>query len=173
MLYIFDLDNTLVVTYETPPLPGVPERLQALVDAGHKLAVATNQAGLAWGVKTHKPKYPDPISLGQRFQEIATRLPTLARVPWFVAVGDTRLLLDEETYAVLARDLTKAAGPLTLYASGDPVWRKPAPGMLLAACAWYGLTPADAVFVGDVDTDAEAAAAAGTDFVLAAEFFAP
>jgi HAD superfamily hydrolase (TIGR01662 family) len=44
--------------------------------------------------------------------------------------------------------------------------RKPAPGMVLAACAELGVDPARCVVVGDVAADTDAAAAAGAVGIL-------
>jgi HAD superfamily hydrolase (TIGR01662 family) len=44
--------------------------------------------------------------------------------------------------------------------------RKPAPGMVLAACAELGVDPARCVVIGDVATDTDAAAAAGAAGIL-------
>ncbi|MFC7614894.1 D-glycero-alpha-D-manno-heptose-1,7-bisphosphate 7-phosphatase [Actinokineospora soli] len=44
--------------------------------------------------------------------------------------------------------------------------RKPAPGLVLAACARLSVDPADAVVIGDIGADVEAAAAAGARAVL-------
>ncbi|MGY1827498.1 HAD-IIIA family hydrolase [Blastococcus sp. SYSU DS0541] len=44
--------------------------------------------------------------------------------------------------------------------------RKPAPGMVLAACAELGVDPARCVVVGDIGADVEAAAAAGARGIL-------
>jgi HAD superfamily hydrolase (TIGR01662 family) len=170
MLYIFDLDGTLVESYGTRPLDGIPEQLARLQEEGHVLAVATNQAGPAWGLATGKAKYPTPESLGDRFRDIAGELPVLADVPWFVAVGDTRLSLDADAYAQLVRVFRDAGKPLDLHISADPAWRKPLPQMLLAACQHYRLPPDQAVFVGDYDTDEQAATAAGIAFVSIEQF---
>jgi phosphoglycolate phosphatase len=50
---------------------------------------------------------------------------------------------------------------------------KPAPDPLLAALAALGGEPADAVYVGDMDPDYEAAAAAGIDYLHAAWGYGP
>lgn len=61
MLYIFDKDNTLIGSYDGRPantiaeqhlLPGVAEKCAELRAQGHKLAVASNQGGVAWGFIT-------------------------------------------------------------------------------------------------------------------------
>jgi histidinol phosphatase-like enzyme len=44
--------------------------------------------------------------------------------------------------------------------------RKPAPGMVLAACAELGVAPARCVVIGDVAADIEAATAAGAVGIL-------
>ncbi|WP_261165090.1 HAD family hydrolase [Microbacterium sp. Marseille-Q6965] len=44
--------------------------------------------------------------------------------------------------------------------------RKPAPGLVLDACARLGVAPAEAVMIGDIGADVEAASAAGARAVL-------
>lgn len=170
MLYIFDLDGTLVETYGIRPLDGIPVRLAKLQAEGHVMAVATNQAGPAWGLATGDGKYPQPRELGERFREIAKVLPQLATIPWFVSVGDPRLSLDTSAYTQLIRAFQAAGEPLDLHLSADPRWRKPGPEMLRAACAYYELPPEQAVFVGDYETDAAAAAAAGVTYISIEQF---
>lgn len=171
MLYIFDLDSTLVEMYGTQPLPEVVGRLASLVDQGARLAVATNQAGPAWRQETYESKYPTAESLGKRFRQVAELIPVLARAPWFVAVGDTRLDLNASDYEAIVASLMAAAGALEIHVSAAPEWRKPEPGMLLAACERHGVSPSEAIFVGDAKTDAEAAHAAGMSYIPADRFF--
>jgi D-glycero-D-manno-heptose 1,7-bisphosphate phosphatase len=49
--------------------------------------------------------------------------------------------------------------------------RKPEPGMLLSIMDYYGVDPADTLFVGDADVDREAAVRAGTSFMWASDLF--
>jgi D-glycero-D-manno-heptose 1,7-bisphosphate phosphatase len=58
MLYLFDLDGTLISSYMEnhdkaydawAVLPGRAERLRELVAAGHEVAIITNQAGVGLG----------------------------------------------------------------------------------------------------------------------------
>jgi D-glycero-D-manno-heptose 1,7-bisphosphate phosphatase len=57
---------------------------------------------------------------------------------------------------LVARDAPERASPR----------RKPAPGMLLEALAWFAVSPEDAVMIGDDLRDLEAAAAAGCRRIL-------
>ncbi|MBN1246269.1 MAG: HAD-IIIA family hydrolase [Anaerolineae bacterium] len=171
MLHIFDLDGTLVEKYGERPLTGVVEKIAELQAQGARIAVATNQAGPAWGAATGELKYPDPRDLGARFVRIAAHLPQLAQVPWFVSVGDDRLSLSRVAYRLLIQELEIGAAGLGLHVSAASSWRKPAPGMLLAACQRFHVGPEMAIFVGDAETDAEAAANAGMAFSTAARFF--
>lgn len=172
-LFIFDLDGTLVNVYGTRPLAGVVERLASLARQGCDLAVATNQAGPAWSIATGDAKYPTGISLARRFQKVAEIFTPLAAAPWFVSVHDARLSLPSEAYQALVSSFLGARGNLDLRVSADPGWRKPDPGMLLAACRHYGITPDRAIFIGDAETDAQAAEAVDMDFMTAALFRDP
>jgi D-glycero-D-manno-heptose 1,7-bisphosphate phosphatase len=49
--------------------------------------------------------------------------------------------------------------------------RKPKPGMLLTLMEHYRLQPEDTVFIGNHETDREAAASAGTAFIWSRDFF--
>lgn len=50
--------------------------------------------------------------------------------------------------------------------------KKPAPAMLLEIAARFGVQPADMFFIGDADSDREAAIRAGCGFAWAGEYFA-
>lgn len=49
--------------------------------------------------------------------------------------------------------------------------RKPEPEMLLAIMRHYAVTPEDTVFVGNEESDREAATRAGTNFIWSRDFF--
>jgi len=57
---------------------------------------------------------------------------------------------------------------VSLHVTARPDWRKPAPGMLLAAAAHFDVGPAALTYVGDMDGDRLAAETAGARFVHAA-----
>lgn len=169
MLYIFDLDGTLAETWEAGLLPGVAERVGELGDDAD-LAVATNQAGVAWNAVEGEP-YPRPAEIGNRLVAVAEALPALKGALWLVSIGDEEVNLRPERWRALAAGVTRAAAPLWVRTSSDPSWRKPRPGMLLEACRTFEVAADEAVFVGDREGDEEAAVAAGIGFVYADRFF--
>jgi HAD superfamily hydrolase (TIGR01662 family) len=171
MLFIFDLDGTLVESFGTQPLPGVSAHLERINNSGHNMAVATNQAGLTWRIWTRAPKFPDVQSMVQRLTQITQNLPMLQHVPWFMSLFDDRVSLSPEQYHHLVLNLETACPTLILQVRAIPEWRKPLPGMLLAAGQYFNLNLDALVFVGDHQTDAEAAEAAGIQFIWAEKFF--
>lgn len=99
----------------------------------------------------------------------AERLPLADRLPLDVPVAVCSLNCETAVRRALARhglaaDVEAVVGRDTVDA------RKPAPEPLEEACRLLGVAPADTVFVGDSDSDAETARRAGTDFVYAADW---
>jgi HAD superfamily hydrolase (TIGR01662 family) len=171
MLYIFDLDGTLVEKYGIKPLPNVQYHLEQLASNDHHLAIATNQAGLAWRILTMSTKFPDVLGLAQRFEQIAQDLPQLQNVPWFISVFDSRVKIHPNQYQEICSELADASPNLLLIVQAVPEWRKPNSGMLLAGAKYYKIHLEDVIFVGDYKTDMEAAEAAGVKFFWAETFF--
>lgn len=99
----------------------------------------------------------------------ATRLPLADRLPLEVPVAVCSLNCE----AAVRRALTGCglAGTVDAVVGRDSVeGRKPAPEPLVAACRGVGVDPAEAVFVGDSESDGEAARRAGVSFVFAADY---
>ncbi len=155
MLYIFDKDGTLVGRAGNRPantpdeqvlLPGVAEKIAELRAQGHKLALASNQGGVAWGFITEDEAW----ALMDDCAEKVGGLDAAAMCPY-----DAR-----------------ARGPKALpeFARDDRC-RKPNPGMLLDLMEQLCASPASTVMVGDRESDRLAAEAAGCEFVGADEFF--
>lgn len=118
-------------------LPGAAEGLRRLHDAGFPLVVVTNQGGMAGGAGTAA----DVEACNDRMRELlrADAGVTLAGVyysPW------------------------RPGGRIKRFAGSHP-WRKPAPGMLLAAAADLDLDLPESWMIGDAPRDTEAAVAAG------------
>lgn len=149
-LYIFDKDKTLVGPLEGPPansieeqqlLPGVAEKCAALRAQGHILAVASNQGGVAWGFLTEDEAYD--------------------------LVEHAADLIGAKAIAMCPHH---PKGRIEQYAIECPR-RKPEPGMLLDLMQRFNFHANQTVYVGDMDTDRQAAEAAGIRFVEASEFF--
>jgi histidinol phosphatase-like enzyme len=171
MLYIFDLDATLVELYGTTPLPNVLGTLHSLTQQHHAIAVATNQAGVAWRKAVRRPPYPKVSEIGPRFHQIVSLLPPLRNAPWFISIYDARVKLTAQDYADLVAEFQEVIHPLNAHISAKSAWRKPNPGMLVEACTYHNITRENATFVGDADTDRDAATNAGMDFVFTERFF--
>ena len=181
-LFLFDVDGTLIrgtrgagglpgVPYDTvDPLPGRRERLQGLHDLGHKLGMVTNQGGVAMGYQTE----------GQvigKMLEVRNRLfPRDCNVYFEVCYTHPKAKIDH--YLSFCAGCGGVLGPriATLETcekcggTGD-AFRKPSPGMLLHAMDKADVSPDQTTFVGDMESDRQAAAAAGIAYWDAEEFF--
>jgi D-glycero-D-manno-heptose 1,7-bisphosphate phosphatase len=163
-LIIFDIDGTLTEIKpevlprkprmvspnnlgEQQPMPGVVEKLAELKKSGVGIALATNRGGVAWGFNT--------LEEAQAFAREAAEL---------CGIPDARIYVCPYH--------AKARGPKAVakYAI-DHECRKPNPGMLLEAMEDADVTPDESVFVGDFETDQQAAENAGVRFYWAEEFF--
>jgi D-glycero-D-manno-heptose 1,7-bisphosphate phosphatase len=125
-------------------LPGVPEGLRALRDAGFRLCIATNQPGPAKGqysleavTRTNQALVAELAKLGVSIAalEVCVHHPTGG------PGGDAKLV-------------------------GPCACRKPAPGMLERAMLRASLDPARTWMVGDSRADLEAGRAAGVRVAL-------
>jgi D-glycero-D-manno-heptose 1,7-bisphosphate phosphatase len=163
-LAIFDIDGTLteikpelkrrkprLVTPnhlgEQQPIPGVIEGLAKIMDAGIDIALATNRGGVAFGYTTM-----------EEAKRLAREAADLCGIP------------DAKIY--ICPYHAKARGPRAdkQFAREDDC-RKPNPGMLIQALADFVVNPEQAFYVGDMETDHQAAKSAGMRFYLADEFF--
>jgi histidinol-phosphate phosphatase family protein len=151
-LLLLDRDGTLNHSLGTRPpnhpaeielLPGVAARLRQYAALGWRLVIVTNQGGVAFGYQTEA-------------EAQATHQALLDALPVDV---DASYLCPHHP-----------EGTIPQYAIPCPN-RKPAPGAILDALARFGARPQDCLFVGDRDTDRQAAAAAGVPFTWARNFF--
>ncbi len=103
-----------------------------------------------------------PLAGGTVYPGIAELLAALSRHLPLVAVTNKP--------TPLARAVLDAAGLLpylqAVHGADEPALRKPAPAMLLAACARLGLEPHELLMVGDAEPDMRSAHAAGCRAVL-------
>ena len=163
-LAIFDIDGTLTeikpeALARNPKLvtpnklgeqqakPGIKEKLMGLSLVGIKIALATNRGGVAWGFTT--------LEEAEAIAREAAELCVIPDVPVYIC-----------PYHVKARG-SKVVAEYAI----DHECRKPRPGMLLEAMKDAGVSPGETIFVGDYETDEQAAENAGVRFYWAEEFF--
>jgi D-glycero-D-manno-heptose 1,7-bisphosphate phosphatase len=149
---IFDADGTLRYTtvpgqpapkaaHEWRLMPGVRERL----------------SNLDWGAGGHRlgiASNQDGVALGELTLELAERL------------------LRDAVEAAIGFVPADAAIELCACALEPPcACHKPAPGMLLRILRRFAAAPDEALYVGDLDIDEQAARRAGVAFQWARDFF--
>lgn len=152
-LIIFDTDSTLVTTKSGATfrkaaddwqwLPGRIEKLRELKAQGVRLAVATNQGGVAFG-------YLKQEDILQALMEMTEE----GGIPYaglYVCYNMPNAKLEQYRY--------------------EDDRRKPGPGMLLEAMQDFEATAEQTLMVGDRDEDRDAAQAAGCSFQWSHEFF--
>lgn len=119
----------------------VAAKCQELRDAGHTLALASNQGGVAFGIFS-----ADEAEL---------------------LVSSAAEYIGAAAYRVCFYHPKGHVAPW----NSEHRNRKPAPGMLVELMQSLGFSPQQTVMVGDWASDKEAAEAAGCAFVWAHEFF--
>ena len=135
---VINVDHGYVSTWERFEfLPGVPDALRALQDAGYLLIVVSNQSGIGRGYYCEA----DVESLNQA---VAQHL------------GSTVGVTLSEFYHC-PHHPTEAEGEFRRQCD----CRKPAPGMIRQAVLDHGIDLTTSLLVGDKDSDIEAGRAAG------------
>ncbi len=150
-LIIFDVDGTLVQTKSGATfrktasdwqwLPGRLEKLEQLKVQGIKLALATNQGGVAFGLLDYHEMRSELERLRVEMQAD------------YLAICFTHPKATRDEYRM------------------DSPRRKPGPGMLQDAMNALSIASEDTLMVGDREEDARAALNAGVDFAWADRFF--
>ncbi|MET9954108.1 HAD-IIIA family hydrolase [Streptomyces sp. NPDC006339] len=134
---LFDRDGTLIVDV---PYNGDPERVVPLPGAGEAVALLRS-LGIPVGVVSNQS-------------------------------GVARGLLTKRQVVAVGRRVEGLLGPFGVWAvcphgpEDGCGCRKPAPGLVLAACARLGARPSRTVVIGDIGADMAAARAAGARGVL-------
>ncbi|WP_055588727.1 D-glycero-alpha-D-manno-heptose-1,7-bisphosphate 7-phosphatase [Peterkaempfera griseoplana] len=134
---LLDRDGTLV---EDVPYNGDPERVRPLPGAGPALA-ALRGRGIAVGVVSNQSGVARGLLTRRRLVRVQQRIESLLG-PFGV-------------WAVCPHAPADGCG-----------CRKPAPGLVLAACGVLGADPRRTVVIGDIGADVEAALAAGAQGIL-------
>lgn len=117
-------------------IPGVPQALQRLQQAGWRLVVVTNQSGIARGYFTEDDYHHLTRHMTERLAEAGVRLDAVLHCPH---LPDAPVA----TYRIAC------------------ACRKPAPGLLVRAARQLGLDLARSVMVGDKGSDLRAGRSAG------------
>jgi D-glycero-D-manno-heptose 1,7-bisphosphate phosphatase len=118
-------------------IQGAREAISAATEAGWHVFVVTNQSGIARGHYAEADMHALHAWMTEEIRRAGGTLDDLRFCPF-------------HPEAVLAA-----------YRDAAHPWRKPAPGMLLDLIRAWQIDPAQAILVGDQDTDLQAAAAAG------------
>lgn len=145
-LVVFDADNTLRrVTVPGKPCPHGPGEWELLPGIREALAgLRWGEGGLLLGMASNQ----DHVFYGHLSAAMARRL-----------------LMDAAEAATGHRPPPGAVRFCAHAMDAGCGCRKPAPGLLLEAMAFYGLGPGETLFVGDAEVDREAARRAGVAFL--------
>lgn len=155
-LIIFDKDGTLIGGAENRPantpdeqilLPGRLQKIQRLRKQGARIALASNQGGVAWGF----------ISYAQA----SALMDDCARK---IGGADAIRFCPHDARAA------GRPGSAAEYAQ-ECLCRKPRPGMIIGIMQELGFDADDTIFIGDRPEDEAAARAAGIYFEWADDFF--
>ncbi len=176
---VFDLDGTVLTRWRPGDFSPRPAPwLNSLLALGEPVAICSNQGGIAWMLAGGRPgrQYPtwpeveERVRAGMRLTGARWGLVALHHPG---AVISPQSLQERGKEIGLSLALIGAFGTSVrvgicvregiIIASWDPGWRKPAPGMLIVARSL--VRGGGCVYVGDEDSDRQAAAAAGMDFI--------
>lgn len=183
MLYIFDLDGTLISAYmenidkdyhRWQVLPNRGEKVHQLLTEGHSIAIVTNQAGVAfakiteadWERKIHEVKVAFGVD-GYQSVEVG------AAGGLGMEEANKRSARFANQFAVFVC-FADSRSPIAAYRTPIQVnRRKPSPRMLMEAKAHFADAAAiGTLMIGDRGEDREAAARADVPFIHARDFFA-
>lgn len=158
VLYIFDIDGTLIRSFmregardrydDIELLPKRVKMLRSLAYHGAEFALATNQGGVAFGYQSTDQVWDKIGRLTGQLEGFYSR-----PVSYHVCFHHPKA---------------------TVVGLNDPVAcqrRKPSGEMLLEACQAHRLSKENALYIGDMETDQQAAEAAGISYCDAEDFF--
>jgi hypothetical protein len=180
--YGFDLDSTLTMPFSPTPYPEVIPLLAELkARPVTTIFVATNQAGPVYRRMLGARKYPSEAELAYQLVTAADAL-GLFDVPWFIATwhGNSRIYAGNgdvnaawarasgEACVQLGYEISRLNPEMVTHIHGSPHWRKPEWGMLETACNMLKIPFGGLVYVGDMETDRQAARDYGAAYIDAA-----
>lgn len=188
----FDVDGSLRYSFKDErkgePIDGAAELIRELRATTIDIFVATNQAGPTWADAYARNGNMEKAKRYPSGQEVARDIAIFAKsvglfdAPWYIAVYDDRIrgVLQEDhddpdmalqiIYNGTAynlgwdlQNLPEAKMP-KVEVSANPLWRKPEGGMIAHGATALGHIMGTVLYVGDMDTDREAAEKAGCQF---------
>jgi len=173
MLYLFDLDSTLIAGYMDRPdkayapvdlLPGRAERLAQLRSRGDDVAIISNQGAVAFGFVTE--------------QDVIAKLALVAKALGFASIwlfdGGTHMRIGWEAPALACHVCySDSRSKNAQYRRPDDVARRKPSGQMIREAMAESPEAASlgVLFVGDREEDYEAAKDAGVPFQWAHVFF--
>lgn len=176
MIYGFDFDGTLVTSFTGDPLPSAKTAIQPLRKQGVRSFIATNQAGPVYRLVEGSSKYPTVenvcANIGQALGLLSFRPDVVLLCCNSGRQGAEWMQAEARIATAFNQRLVSALKAIDYEVTNGPSYRKPQPGMLLAAAAYFHVTPADLVYVGDMESDEIAARQAGARFVDAGAWLA-
>ena len=162
--YVFDIDGTLCDWKTHEALPNVRDWFSSDKECAG-IAFATNQGGVGlrlmmesegWG---EPEKYPTAQDSQAAISE--KLINATGSADWSIY----------KCYAYKTKNGNWSPVPEGSGKEFSPEWRKPNPGMLLHIVEDFNLDKSQVVFVGDWESDQNAAEAAGVSFEWANDFF--
>ena len=200
-LIIFDVDGTLTPYMREVRFPDhVVAKLVSLRAQDAQLALAANQGGVGYRfwVESAGGFGATPEEKAESLAKVATfptaasawqRLSTIAGEVTALTLKSCRIyccyayLSSKGNWGPTPDTMTHAEAAAWAYNDKDPQWvgsdpmwskewRKPSPGMLVQAAQDAGVDIADCLFVGDMETDQQAALACNMPYMDQKEFFA-
>ncbi len=167
-LLIFDVDGTLVTDYNSDQLlPEATGFFSKLPKRGPALALATNQGGVGLRYWMEQNQFGNP-------EELPTQIQARSRI-LRIAGQIADLYQYPQVYIAWAYQSKSSGiwGPIS--DDKDPEWsqefRKPNPGMIIAAMNHNQVSPSRTLMIGDRDEDWQAGRAGGCDVAVTNEFW--
>jgi phosphoglycolate phosphatase-like HAD superfamily hydrolase len=166
---IFDL-GALVQKGSPTPFQGVSEQLAALRARAIPFAIAINPFEIIGRTTRQEEQAPDSVTVTARvaanIKEIIQQL-GLQQVPWFISLGDpaSQKTMRSENYQAMMEKIKQELR--TCFPQGEVFVSQvsgPSPAMLLAIAHHLQVEPAACLYVGDKETDRQAAESAGMLF---------
>jgi len=177
-LVVFDLDGTLIDGYAAIAdslefamlrmgfLPLPPGEVRRMVGEGLErlLEKAVGSARAEDGVRLFRERYPEvAVSMTELMPGVRETLEELELAGWRMAVASNK----PARFSKMILDANAISGYFVTVGGPDgEVPPKPDPVMLRRILAHAGVTPAEAVVVGDMEIDAQFARAVGCPIVL-------